>query len=182
MVETGYVGDEALPDYLSAVDVCLNLRWPTGRESSAAWLRCVAAGKPTVVTDLAHTTDVPSLDLRSMRVVCTLPGAHEPVCVHVELIDEVNMLRLALRRLTEGGDLRTRLGLAARRYWETQGKLELMARDYELLLEAARAAADPALPQGWPAHLRADGTSTARALAAEVGVPFSFDPPAAGRM
>ena len=180
--ETGYVGDEALPDYLSAVDVCLNLRWPTGRESSAAWLRCVAAGKPTVVTDLAHTTDVPSLDPRSMRVVSTLPGAHEPVCVHVGLIDEVNMLRLALRRLTEGGDLRTRLGLAARRYWETQGKLELMARDYELLLEAARAAADPVLPQGWPAHLRADGTSAARALAAEVGVPFPFDPPAAGRM
>jgi glycosyltransferase involved in cell wall biosynthesis len=182
VIEVGYVPDDALPDYVNAVDVCLNLRWPTGRETSAAWLRCVAAGKPTVVTDLVHTTDVPSLDLRSMKVACSLPGAHEPVCVHVELIDEVNMLRLAFRRLTEDAGARARLGSAARRHWETQGTLELMARDYEDLLEAARVAADPVLPAGWPAHLRADGTSVARALAAEVGVPFPFDPPVPGRV
>jgi glycosyltransferase involved in cell wall biosynthesis len=179
--EAGYVPDEALPDYLAAVDVCLNLRWPTARESSAAWLRCVAAGKPTVVTDLVHTTDVPSLDLRSMKVACTLPGTHEPVCAHVELIDEVNMLRLALRRLAEDAGLRARLGGAARRYWERQGTMEAMARGYEGLLAAARDAADPARPAGWPEHLRADGTSTARRLAGQVGVPFPFDPPAGGR-
>jgi glycosyltransferase involved in cell wall biosynthesis len=182
VIEAGYVPDERLPSYLNAADVCLNLRWPTGRETSAAWLRCVAAGKPTVVTDLVHTTDVPGLDLRSMKVASTIPGAHEPVCVYVELIDDVNTLRLALRRLTEDAGLRARLGGAARRYWEAQGTLELMAGDYEILLEAARAAADPVRPAGWPAHLRADGTSTARALAAEVGVPFPFDPPAAGRL
>ena len=181
LIETGYVPDEALPDYLASVDVCLNLRWPTGRETSAAWLRCVAAGKPTVVTDLVHTTDVPGLDLRSMKVACTLAGAREPVCVHVELIDEVNTLRLALRRLTEDGALRARLGSAARRYWEAEGTLAVMAADYEGLLTAATHAADPVPPAGWPAHLRADGTSTARALTAEMGVPFPFDPPEAGR-
>jgi len=180
--ETGYVPEEQLPGYLAAVDVCLNLRWPTGRETSAAWLRCVAAGKPTVVTDLVHTADVPSLDLRSMKVACALPGKHEPVCVHVELIDEVNMLRLALRRLTEDGALRSRLGSEARRYWQAHGTLDLMASDYEVLLEAARSAADPVVPRGWPAHLRADGTSTARALAAEMGVRYPFDPPADGRV
>jgi len=57
-----------------------------------------------------------------------------------------------------------------------------MASDYEVLLEAARAAADPVVPRGWPAHLRADGTSTARALAAEMGVRYPFDPPADGRV
>jgi hypothetical protein len=97
----------------------------------------------------------------------------------VELTDEVNMLRLALRRLTEDGALRTRLGSEARRYWERQGTLDLMAGDYEGLLAAACGAADPELPAGWPAHLRADGSSTARALAAEMGVPYPFDPPAA---
>ena len=182
VTETGYVPDAALPEYLAAADVCLNLRWPTGRETSAAWLRCLAAGKPTVITDLVHTADVPSLDLRSMKVASALPGAHEAVCVHVELVDEVHMLRLALRRLTEDAALRARLGSAARRYWEAQGTLELMARDYEGLLTAARAAADPAAPAGWPAHLRADGTGLARALTSDIGVPFPFDAPAAGRL
>jgi glycosyltransferase involved in cell wall biosynthesis len=172
---TGYVTTEALPEYLAAVDVCLNLRWPTGRETSAAWLRCLAAGKPTVVTDLVHTTDVPSLDLRATSVPCTPAGAQEPVCVRIELIDEVNMLRLALRRLAEDADLRARLGSAARRYWETRGTPELMAADYEGILAAAMRAADPVLPAGWPAHLRADGSSRARALASEVGVPYPLE-------
>jgi glycosyltransferase involved in cell wall biosynthesis len=182
VIEAGYVSDQALPDYVAAVDVCLTLRWPTGRETSAAWLRCAAAGKPTVVTDLVHTTDLPGLDLRSMKVACTRPGTHEPVCVHVDLADEVNTLRLALRRLSDDAGLRARIGGAARRFWEAEGTMALMASDYEALIEAARLAADPVLPAGWPAHLRADGTSTARALAAHVGVPFPFDPPATGRL
>ena len=144
VIQTGYVPDEELPAYLSAVDVCLNLRWPTGRETSAAWIRCLAAGKPTIVTDLVHQTDVPSLDLRSMEVVSSGPAGAEPVCVHVELIDEIHMLRLALRRLRRDGELRARLGRAARRYWAEHATLELMARDYESAL--ARAAALP-LPE-----------------------------------
>ena len=62
---TGYVTDEELPAYLAAADVCLCLRWPTSRETSASWLRCLAAGKPTVITDLVHTTSVPALDPRT---------------------------------------------------------------------------------------------------------------------
>jgi glycosyltransferase involved in cell wall biosynthesis len=61
---TGYVKDEDLPAYLTAPDVCLCLRWPTSRETSASWLRCLAAGKPTVITDLIHTSSVPALDPR----------------------------------------------------------------------------------------------------------------------
>ncbi|MBI3263428.1 MAG: glycosyltransferase family 4 protein, partial [Acidobacteria bacterium] len=46
---TGYVSEDKLPEYLRQADVCLCLRWPTGREASASWLRCLAAGRPTVV-------------------------------------------------------------------------------------------------------------------------------------
>ena len=92
------------------------------------------------------------------------------------------MLRLAVRRLAEDRDLRATLGAAARRHWQAQGTPELMARDYEELLEAARVAADPVVPEGWPDHLRADGTATARRLVAGMGVPFPCDPPAAGRL
>lgn len=176
VVTTGYVDEAALPEYLAAVDVTLNLRWPTGRETSAAWMRCLAAGKPTVITDLAHLTDMPSLDLRSMTVACTDPSATEPVCVHVELIDDINMLRLVLRRLTEDPALRDRLGRAARRYWAEHATMTVMARDYEAAFASAATAPNPAKPEAWPAHLTADGTATARALTAGVGTDYPLGP------
>ena len=180
VIETGYVDDDALPAYLSAVDVCLNLRWPTGRETSAAWVRCLAAGRPTIITDLVHLADVPALDLRSMAVSGARAAAQEPVCVHVELVDAAHMLRLALRRLTEDRGLRERLGRAARRYWQAEGTIGLMARDYEAVLAEARSAPDPASPARWPAHLRADGSAAARGLLAEMDVPYPIDEPGFG--
>lgn len=172
VVQTGYVEAAALPAYLAAADVCLNLQWPTGREISATWIRCMAAGKPTVMRDLVHLTDVPSLDLRSMKVACTDPALRDPVCVRVELTDEVNMLRLALRRLAGDPALRLSLGRAARRYWADRATLELMAREYEEALERTRTAPAPGRPANWPAHLAADGTAAARALLARVGAPY----------
>lgn len=99
----------------------------------------------------------------------------------VELIDEIHMLRLALRRLTEDAALRARLGAAARRYWGAQATMSVMARDYESALATARALPEPTKPAGWPAHLTADGSSTARALLAQFGRPYPLDGhPAAG--
>ena len=51
--------DEQLAAELRSADVCLCLRWPTARETSASWLRCLAAGKPTVVPDQLSIVDVP---------------------------------------------------------------------------------------------------------------------------
>ena len=65
----GYVETDALPAYLAASDVVLSLRWPSARETSASWLRAIAAGRATVVTDLAQHSDVPMLDPRSWTVV-----------------------------------------------------------------------------------------------------------------
>jgi glycosyltransferase involved in cell wall biosynthesis len=176
VVRTGYVADASLPEYLAAVDVCLNLRWPTGRETSAAWMRCLAAGKPTVISDLVHQRDVPSLDLRSMTVSGAAAEDGEPICVLVDLLEDVNMLRIALRRLTEDTVLRAGLGRAARRYWDRQGTLELMARDYETVLEETRNAPAPSRPSRWPAHLVADGSAVARALVAQVGAAWPLGP------
>ena len=66
---TGYLESDAdLTDHIAACDVSLNLRWPTARETSGPWLRALAAGRPTVITDLLHTGDVPSLDPRTWTV------------------------------------------------------------------------------------------------------------------
>jgi glycosyltransferase involved in cell wall biosynthesis len=62
----GYLpDDEAVTDALAACDVSINVRWPTAREMSGPWLRALAAGLPTITTDLAHLADVPSLDPRT---------------------------------------------------------------------------------------------------------------------
>jgi glycosyltransferase involved in cell wall biosynthesis len=58
----GHVADENLPAYLGAVDACACLRWPTNHETSASWLRCLAAGQPTMITALADLRDVPALE------------------------------------------------------------------------------------------------------------------------
>ena len=63
---TGYLEREsALTDCIAACDVALALRWPTAREISGPWLRALAAGRATIITELAHLADVPSLDPRT---------------------------------------------------------------------------------------------------------------------
>ncbi len=105
---TGYVDEDRLAAELRAADVCLCLRWPTARETSASWLRCLAAGKPTVVPDQLTTVDVPTLDPRHWQLkhdrtdaaaVFQPPEASRAVAVSMELADEEAMLRQALRRL-----------------------------------------------------------------------------------
>jgi glycosyltransferase involved in cell wall biosynthesis len=55
----GYVPDRDLPDLFAAADVCVNLRYPTAGETSAAVLRLMSAGLPTIVTDTGAFSDLP---------------------------------------------------------------------------------------------------------------------------
>jgi glycosyltransferase involved in cell wall biosynthesis len=176
VVVTGYVPDGELGRYLALADACLCLRWPTARETSASWLRCLAAGKPTVISDLAHLTEVPVIDPRSMATLTVgdrSPDDRKPIALIVELTDEVQMLRLAIRRLAESRELRERLGSAARRYWSRHATVEIMAQDYEALLERARTS-EPNPHQPWPAHLVVNGSEQARAIASHVGVALDW--------
>ena len=66
---TGYLESETLlTECIAACDVALSLRWPTAREISGPWLRALAAGRPTIIMDLEHLADVPSLDPRTWRL------------------------------------------------------------------------------------------------------------------
>jgi glycosyltransferase involved in cell wall biosynthesis len=171
VIITGYIdGDAAFTDHLAAADVSLNLRWPTARETSGPWLRALAAGRATVVMDLAHTARVPALDPRTW----TLPAGTEgglPVCVAIDILDEDHSLRLAMRRLGTDATLRASLGEAARQYWRRAHSIDAMADDYERILAHAATMAEsrPALP----AHLLADGTDRLRALLG----PFGLETP-----
>src|SRR5262245_10471535 len=103
---TGHVEDEAIADHLAAADACLCLRWPTAQESSASWLRCLAAARPTVLSDLAHLADIPG-----------------EVALRVDLLEEDAALLAAMRQLARDSALRERLARAGHQYWSARHRL-----------------------------------------------------------
>jgi glycosyltransferase involved in cell wall biosynthesis len=149
---TGYVADEAVGTYLAAADVCVCLRWPTALETSASWLRCLAAARPTIISDLAHLVDVPS-----------------PVARRVDLLDEDRTLLDAMRELAADPVRRAAVAEAGHAYWAAGHQLSMMADDYRRLLRATAARPAPERP-ALPAHLTADYSERAKAIAREFGV------------
>src|SRR5262245_60077172 len=115
----GHVNDDAIGDHLAAADACLCLRWPTAQETSAAWLRCLASARATVITDLAHTVDVPA-----------------DAVLRVDLWDEEPSLVTAMRTLASDRTTRDRVARAGYAYWAAHHTLDAMAADYERVLSA----------------------------------------------
>ena len=162
VIVTGYLDSDAdLTDHLAAADVSLNLRWPTAGETSGPWLRALAAGVATVITDLTHLGDVPSLDPRTWtanievrgarcgerkdidaRASQLAPRASVSVSVAIDILDEDHSLRLAMRRLATDADLRASLGRAGQDYWTREHSPERMAEDYERVIQQACAVRD----------------------------------------
>jgi glycosyltransferase involved in cell wall biosynthesis len=182
----GYLADDEIDDYLAASDVCLCMRWPTSRETSASWLRCLAAGKPTISTDLVHTVDVPTLDPRNWAVLAGLStvargdpvsfgetSEARPVGVSIDILDEGHSLKLAIRRLTTDNKLRVTLGSNARALWAERFRLEGMVAGYQSvmaqILQAAPERGDRL--NTLPFHLRASGTEHAESLVREIAGP-----------
>ena len=180
----GYVDDADVARYLAGTDVCLCLRWPTARETSATWLRAVAAGKATIVTDLLHMREVPVLGAAQLRrqpaakpdAAATRPrhaatdgsGSAAPIAVTVDICNEEQELPAAMLALARDEALRRRIGDAARAWWAAGNRMEHSAEDYERVMAAAvaRTAARCAIPP----HLDHDGGRHARRLLAPFGL------------
>ena len=163
---TGYVGDEAVAAYLAAADACLCLRWPTAQETSASWLRCLAAARATVITDLAHLVDVPTVD---PSLSGPFPPGPAPIAIRVDLLEEEDSLRRAMQRLAADGRLRDDLARAGRAYWSREHTLDMMATDYRRVMKAAAARPAPAVAD-LPAHFTKDYAELASRVARQFGV------------
>jgi glycosyltransferase involved in cell wall biosynthesis len=163
--------DGQFEDAIAAVDVSLNMRWPSAGEMSGPWVQAIAAGRPTVIVDLPHLTDVPTLDPRTWRRHTPGPQSidadAEAVAVAVDILDEEHSLRLAMEMLGESTALRARLGEAARRYWEREHTVERMTDDYQRAI--SRAAAFSAPKVQLPLHLRPNPLALARTLVEPFG-------------
>jgi glycosyltransferase involved in cell wall biosynthesis len=164
----GYVADEELPMYLHACDVCWCLRWPSNGETSASWLRCLAGGRPTLITALAQLQDVPTLSVNGAGVAAlsTNEGA---IGIAIDPVDERRDLGHTLDALVRDAGLRRTLGANARTRWARLHTLAKMADAYSRVIDEARHLRAP-MPD-LPAHLIDDGSGTARRLLSSAGVP-----------
>ncbi|MGE5140476.1 MAG: glycosyltransferase family 4 protein [Rudaea sp.] len=94
----GHVRHAALPDYLSAIDAAVNLRWPTAGEASGAVMRLLAYGKPTIVSRAGWFAELPR-----DAVIAVDVGERE-----------VAQITTALRKLMRDPQARAVRGAAAR--------------------------------------------------------------------
>ena len=166
-------GPAALPggadgDDAAAADVCVCLGDLAVREASDLWMRCLAAGRPTIVSARARLAGVPLVDAHTWRDLHG--GPEEGVAVAVDPRRESEALWLAMRRLAVDAALRRSLGERARSWCrERRGEAAGMIDDYRRLIRDA-AGAPAGSGEHLPLHLRSDGLELAGAVAAECGV------------
>jgi glycosyltransferase involved in cell wall biosynthesis len=168
---TGYVKDEAIADWLGVADVALCLRWPTAEETSASWLRCLAAGRATVITDLPHLADLPTFDPLTWHPRHRTNSA--PVAVSIDLLDEDASLAAAMRRLANDQQFRDELGRAGQLHWSSNHRLEHMAADYLIVIDDAAGRPAPQ-PGDLPSHFTNDYSGAARSIADAFGVQIDI--------
>jgi glycosyltransferase involved in cell wall biosynthesis len=117
--QTGYVSEQQFWNYLDAVDVVTNLRFPTMGESSGSLFRAFGSGKPCLVTDLNQFAELPDS-------VCWKTD-HGP--------DEVSQIVAYLEVLLGDSELRGQLGESARQFIANYASKEKVARLYESVIE-----------------------------------------------
>ena len=100
IVRAGHLDERNFQAALSAIDCCINLRYPGAGETSGVAIRAMAAAKPVILTDTAENSDYPPETC--LRIA---PGPSEIA----ELLD--NMLLVS-----EFPVLAHRIGLAAQRH------------------------------------------------------------------
>ncbi|MFN0124051.1 MAG: glycosyltransferase [Blastocatellia bacterium] len=124
---TGYVSEKQFFQYLKAVDVVVNLRYPTAGETSGTVTRALGTGKPVIVSDYGQFGDLP-----------------DDICLKVEPgRDEEKQLYAQLRRLAYQPLLRERLARRAREYARAEWDIARVAAGYLRFAEQlARTAAD----------------------------------------
>jgi glycosyltransferase involved in cell wall biosynthesis len=153
VVVTGRQDMGRFVEYMQAVDVAVNLRHPTGGETSGTALRLLGLGQALVVSAVGWLGEIP--DDAVVKV---------PVNDH-----EAQLLLAALWTLAEEPELRARLGANARRWALAQHAPDRIAERY---MQAIRrlSACQPRRSASWLDHaLVGLSTSVQETVVGEVG-------------
>ena len=114
--------------WMASADIAVNLRHPTGGETSATFLRLLALGRPVIVSRAGSFAEVPE-------------GACCPVALDAM---EEGAIETIYRRLADDPALAATIGGAARRFVEAEHSLSRSASGYLAALAGIRA--NPATP------------------------------------
>src|SRR5262249_31651913 len=112
-----------------------HLRYPSARETSAALLRVLAQGRPTIVSDLEHQSELP-----------------RDAVLRIDVADEDAALEAALLRLSGDPALRETLARAAGAFVAREHAPGGVAAAWEAVFEEARRARPPRARGEWPVH------------------------------
>ena len=111
---TGFIPYDAFFDYIALSDICVNLRHPTVRATSANILKIMAFAKPTLISDLCENLDLPT--------TC---------CIKIPLDEsECEQLFNSFQRLYQDAEYKTQMGTLARQYVEEFHSVEQAAERY----------------------------------------------------
>lgn len=115
VITLGYVPDvNTYYDYISASDLCVNLRRPTLGETSASLLRIMAVGRPVVVSDAGWYSELPD--------DCCLKLKHDGA--------EIEKLAQYMLELADDRERRWQVGEKARAYVAENCNPRATARAY----------------------------------------------------
>lgn len=153
--------------------VVFAMRWPSPAAPPVAALAAMSAARVAIVHEAEATAGWPALDPQTW-VPRSLTGGDRPIVVSVDPRDEEHSLMLSIRRLAADRPLREALGRAAQAWWRAHATPAIAAAAWEPLLRRAAGLSAPPRPAGWPAHLTADGTSSARTILDEFGIAVDF--------
>ncbi len=123
---TGRVGEEDFGALLRAVDLGLNLRYPTARAASGPLMQLLSVGTPALIHDLVHQRDIPE------PAVLRVPTGSRK--------EEKAALRAVLVDWLASEELRLRAAAAAKRWGAAHVTPEALRAGYEVAVEQALAA------------------------------------------
>lgn len=114
VILTGYVDLEKFLQYMATVDLAINLRFPTGGETSASAIRLMGLGKPVIMSNAGSFAEYP-----------------DDCCIKIDVDEmEEETLLAMMRALAADEDLRRQIGVNAQRYIQTYHTLEGSAQGY----------------------------------------------------
>jgi glycosyltransferase involved in cell wall biosynthesis len=134
-VVTGRLPLDEIPAHIEAADAVVQLRYPTARETSAALLRVLGQGRPTVISDLAHQAEIPG-----------------DAVVRADVADEEGAAARALLDLVRDPERATRLGTAAAAWVARKHSPAAAQTAWADALERIRREPPPEPRTDWPAH------------------------------
>jgi len=114
VIVTRRVSMESFLHYMIASDVAVNLRYPTGGETSGTLIRLLGFGKPVIISNEGSFAEYP-----------------DDCCAKVDVgTEEEDTLHALMYALAADEDLRRQMGANARRYVQEHHTLEGSAKRY----------------------------------------------------